>query len=419
MPTSRNHPADEVDAGPWWGLDELLRRSRTAAPHELAGHVAACARSWGARDAVAYLVDLEQHWLVPMVETADVHTCLAALDVDGTMAGRAFQTGRTQAQPVAGRVRTWVPLRDGTERLGVLSVDTDDRAAADAGEGRLPDRLERLAAVTAHLVVSKSLHGDTLVTLRRQGEMGLAAEMQWSLLPPLTCSTTAVSIAAAMEPAYRVAGDTVDYSVGLTHTHVAVFDGMGHGLESAQLASLAVSAYRNARRSGNTLTTIAERIDAALQTVFDGTTFTTAVLARLDTATGLLQWLDAGHPEPLLLRGNKVVRNLHAVPSLPLGLWYADPDAVPILGQEQLEPGDRVLLYTDGVVEGRSPQQEAFGAERLGDLVTRHLAGGLPAAETMRRTVRAVTEHQQGTLADDATLLLLGWPGEVEAATPA
>ena len=81
------------------------------------------------------------------------------------------------------------------------------------------------------------------------------------------------------------------------------------------------------------------------------------------------------------------------------------------VGIEQLEPGDQILLYTDGVVDARSPSGEFFGIDRLADLVIRHLAGGLPAPETMRRVVRELFEHQQGPLIDDASLLLLEWRG--------
>jgi serine phosphatase RsbU (regulator of sigma subunit) len=71
-----------------------------------------------------------------------------------------------------------------------------------------------------------------------------------------------------------------------------------------------------------------------------------------------------------------------------------------------------VLLYTDGVTEARSPEGEFFGEQRLADLLTRNLAAGLPVPETMRRAVRALLEHQQGQLTDDATLLLVEWRGD-------
>lgn len=78
---------------------------------------------------------------------------------------------------------------------------------------------------------------------------------------------------------------------------------------------------------------------------------------------------------------------------------------------ESLQPGDLLLLYTDGVTEARSAAGEFCGIDRLIDLVTRNLAAGLPAPETLRRVIRAVLEHQGDELDDDASLMLVKWRG--------
>jgi serine phosphatase RsbU (regulator of sigma subunit) len=198
---------------------------------------------------------------------------------------------------------------------------------------------------------------------------------------------------------------------------------MGHGLRSAQLAVLAVAAYRNARRTDRSLTKTAQAVDDALLAGFAGDGFTTAVLAELHTDTGRLEWINAGHPEPLLLRDGRLVKTLHAEPAPPLGLGLnpptsgpTDPDDTFAVGAEHLQPGDRVLFYTDGVTEARSPEGELFGVERLVDLLIRNLASALPAPETMRRVVRTLLAHQQGQLSDDATMLLLEWRSGTEDA---
>jgi serine phosphatase RsbU (regulator of sigma subunit) len=229
-----------------------------------------------------------------------------------------------------------------------------------------------------------------------------------------------VTVAGALEPAYEVAGDTLDYAVDAGHAFAAVFDGMGHGVRSSQLATVAVAAYRNARRSGAELVATTAAVHEALLAAFGGAVFTTGTLVDLATDTGLLSWINAGHPNPLLLRDNRWVKTLTCPPTPPLGLRLpADaPRKDFVVCQERLEPGDQVLLYTDGVTEARSPDGEFFGEQRLADLLTRNLAAGLPVPETMRRVVRALLEHQQTQLTDDATLLLLEWRGDRSSLLP-
>jgi serine phosphatase RsbU (regulator of sigma subunit) len=142
--------------------------------------------------------------------------------------------------------------------------------------------------------------------------------------------------------------------------------------------------------------------------------FTTGLLAELDTATGLLRWTSAGHLPPLLLRHGQLVKTLDLQPELPFGvgltpLGGAGSEPEVRVGTEQLEPGDYLLLFTDGVVEARSPEGELFGVPRLTDLMVRNLAAGLSAPETMRRAVTALLDHQAGNLVDDATMLLAQW----------
>jgi len=406
-------------------LDELMQRAHLAAAHDLPRLFERHAAALGVHDAVAYLVDLQQHFLVPFVPPSgpDADEAVSPLAVDSTLAGRAYQQAQSLTRQVDEddeRVRVWLPLLNGIERLGVLAVTAPDRASLERDGAALTARLRLFAAMAAELVMTKTMYGDTLVRLRRSSEMGLAAEMQWSLLPPLSFASSAVTIAGGLEPAYEVAGDSIDYAVDGGVAHFGVFDGMGHGLRSAQLATLSLAAYRNGRRSGRSLRTTAGNIDSAVVSSFGGEAFITSVLAELDTDSGVLTWVNAGHPDPLLLRDGRHIKDLHASPMLPFGLSAAldyTPDVE--LGTEALEPGDIVLLYTDGVVEARSPEGEFFGVERLVDLITRHLASGLAAPETMRRIVHALLEHQQGQLDDDATLLLVEWrPADLAALQP-
>jgi serine phosphatase RsbU (regulator of sigma subunit) len=398
-------------------VDDLLQRAHLAGAHDLPALFQRHAEALGVEDAVTYLVDLQQSALVPFLPPSGPQQDerLTPLGVDSTLAGRAFQQSQPLVQPLdpndpdGTAVRIWLPLLDGTERLGVLAVTAPD-AALLGDDAALLVRLRLFAALAAELVMSKTLYGDTLVRLRRSSQMGLAAEMQWSLLPPLTFSTSSVTVAGALEPAYEVAGDSVDYAVDDAVTRFAVFDGMGHGLRSAQLATLTVAAYRNGRRANRSLTTTAVTMDQAVASAFEGDVFITGVVVELDTDSGTLTWINAGHPSPLLLRDGRLVKELDTEPMLPFGLNDALDTGEEIeLGVEQLEPRDIVLLYTDGVVEARSPGGVFFGVEQLVDLITRHLASGLAAPETMRRISHALLDHQQAQLDDDATLMLVQW----------
>lgn len=403
----------------------FMRGSHLLAPHDLPQHVAHHGEAIGFAQASMYLADLQQQVLVPFLvpgeESSDDRASVLA--IDSTLAGRVFQhvESARQDQP-DGRVRVWTPLLDGSERLGVLAVTVDGDEALDV-DHPVGQRLRLFATLLAELVMSKTLYGDSMVRLRRIADMGLAAEIQWNLLPPLTFASPALSVAAALEPAYEVAGDSVDYSVDPDVARFAVFDGMGHELRSAQLVALTVAAYRNARRANRGLAQTATQMDAAVTEAFDGDGFITALLAELDTVTGRLSWISAGHPSPLLLRHGRLVKTLDVSPMLPFGLGIGQPRDVSResghIGNEQLEPGDSLLLYTDGTVEARSPEGEMFGVDRLVDLITKNLASGLPAAETMRRAVRALLAHQSSALADDATLLLAQWrPDHPETLLP-
>ena len=430
-PTGSAPPLNDAERA----VGDLLDEAHLLAAHQLPALLARHAQRFGLGAAVVYLADLQQDALIPFLgsEGPAVGELVAPLAVDATLAGRAYQHVEVLTQDLpGGGLRVWLPLLDGSERLGVLTATVADPVALTATDGVVMIRLRRLAAVIAQLVMTKTMYGDTIVRLRRRADMGLAAEMQWSLLPPLTFSCHNVTVAAALEPAYEVAGDTVDYAVDSQYARVGVFDGMGHGLRSAQLAVLAVAAYRNARRSERTLTKTASSVDDALVAGFAGDAFTTAVIAELHTDTGRLEWINAGHPEPLLLRDGRLVKTLHVEPAPPLGLGLRgagasghssgqteDHDGSFVVGVEHLEPGDRVLFYTDGVIEARSPAGDFFGVERLVDLLTRNLASALPTPETMRRVVRALLAHQQGQLSDDASLLLLEWrSGQEQALLP-
>ena len=86
---------------------------------------------------------------------------------------------------------------------------------------------------------------------------------------------------------------------------------------------------------------------------------------------------------------------------------------------EQLQPGDRVLMFTDGVDEARDETGAFFGRERLAEFAAREAASGLPAPELVCLLQQRILRHQTGLLQDDATTLVLEWPSRPEAVVPA
>jgi serine phosphatase RsbU (regulator of sigma subunit) len=297
-------------------------------------------------------------------------------------------------------------MLDGVDRLGVVEYVLPPEAVNGELQRHM---LEQYTHLVAELVLSKSSHTDAYEWTRRRRPMALAAEMQWNLLPPLTFSTPRVVISGLLAPAYEVGGDAFDYAVNGSIAHVAVFDSMGHGLGAAQLAGLAVGAYRNARRAGLPLQQKALAIDEALRDQHGGERFVTALLGRLDLDSGAFTWISAGHAAPLLLRDHRVLKTLEMEPCQPLGLLDLAGGEPPLVQQESLQPGDRLLLFTDGVDEARGRDGSFFGMRRLAEFVARHAASGEPTPEVMRRLQHAVLEHQQGQLQDDATTLFVEW----------
>ncbi|MEU7872516.1 PP2C family protein-serine/threonine phosphatase [Dactylosporangium sp. NPDC049140] len=386
------------------GVTEALLRLLTAAhravPEDLPALATEGVRLVGALDADIFLIDYRQSYLVPLT-AVDAPTA-AAVPVEGTLAGRAFAYTELCEAPEDGGYRMWVPLLDGTERLGVIAVHT----AAEPTD-RLRDDCRHIASALAELLMTRRHYGDGVERTRRLEPMQLAAEILWNLLPPLTFVSHAVSVSAILEPCYDVGGDAFDYAINGNVLHVAVFDSVGHGIEASDTTSLAINAYRNARRTGLDLADTCRSIDTWLSARHPGN-WVTALLLELDTVTGLARRISAGHPGELLLRQGKAVKSLPAPTAMPLGLRRL-ADREPEVTQEQLQPGDQLLLYTDGVVEARTADGEFFGLDRLGDYVTRALADRLPAPETMRRLVHAILTHQNDRLQDDATAVLVEW----------
>lgn len=394
---------------------QLLEQAHLVSPEEIADSIAAAARPLGVTGARIYLADLQQRTLRPVAGEGAAE----ALAIDATLAGRAYRTVSAHYSPAdhGSGWQVWLPLIGGIDRLGVLELE-----CGDVSEPMLA-RYRMVASLAGLMVASKSAFSDALAGGRRSGPMALQAELVWGCLVPRTFATHQVLVAAMLEPAYQVGGDAFDYSLAGDCLHVAVFDGVGHDLGAGLIASVAMASCRRTRRAGQTLAQTAANADDAIARHFGDTRFLTALLGELDVTTGQFSWISCGHPPPLLIRAGKVVKELARRPRLPLGLASLEaiasrghqpagglpPGTAAAVHTERLQPRDRLLLYTDGITDGRSAAGIPFGLDRLADYVIRHSHDGISAHETLRRLNHEIVAYQNDRLSDDATIVLVEW----------
>lgn len=378
------------DAAAWdAAIADLLARAKMVQPDELAYEVNLATPAVAAEITI-YLIDHEQMQLWPLPERGKPTP--PPVVVEGTAAGRAFTRIRTQRpEPADVAGRWWIPMIDGSERVGVAEVFPHH---PPADPDLFQTCVERLIGLVGHLVTVKLPYGDSIQQVRRTRPMTPASELLLGLLPPLTFSCPRLVVSAVLEPTYDVGGDAFDYAVDGSTARFMVLDGMGRGLRAGLTTTAAIAAIRAARRAGDDLTALAAAADAVLAEQFPDLRYVTGVLAELDLESGRLRYLNAGHPRPLLIRDGRVVGPLPGGRRMPLGLAETVE-----AGTADLEPGDRLLLWTDGI--GDRPDD-------LIDLVERCVTERRPAPETLRRLAHQVLAGPDRP-DDDATLMLVEW----------
>lgn len=320
--------------------------------------------------------------------------------VDQGEAGLAYQTQATRVGRVQLGWRACVPVTLGGERFGVLDVRVD--AEPRAG---LVAELERVAMALAFALAAAGRATDEVELARRGRPLSLPAEIQWELLPRSALAAPEYVVAGALEPAYDVGGDTFDFAAQPQALAVSVTDAMGHGLQAALLAGLTVAALRNARRRRAGLLEQVDQANRALHAQFGGERFVTGQVLRLDVPGGTGAAVNAGHPLPRLVRGGRV-EPVGLDPDLPLGV---DPETIYRVQPLQLEPGDRLVLLSDGVLEAAPEGGAAYGASRLDEVL--RVSWEVAPYEVARLVVGEVIAHRAGDLADDLTVICLDWRG--------
>jgi serine phosphatase RsbU (regulator of sigma subunit) len=235
---------------------------------------------------------------------------------------------------------------------------------------------------------------------QRSVPLTLAAEIQHRLLPgSYTCEAGQFTLAAWLEPAGNVGGDTFDFAVERDTLHVSITDAMGHEVEAAVLATVLVGALRNARRAGVGLAEQAQRANTGLADHAQRGGFVTGQVARFDVHAGTATIVNAGHPPPLRLRDGRVDRvALDADP--PFGTVRGHAYRVQ---QLPLEPGDRLMFFTDGILERNAATLD------IEALVA--AAAEQHPREAVQHLIQAILQATDGQLEDDATAMCLDWHG--------
>ena len=249
---------------------------------------------------------------------------------------------------------------------------------------------EYLAALSVHAALAienARLHKSALEKERYDREVRLAQDVQRQLQPEKRLRQDGVlDIAGINELCEDATGDYYDLLLELPDDHigVAIGDVSGHGLQAALVMAEARAFLRAFVRTTTELPRAMDLLNDFLVPDMKGGKFISLFAALLDPATGAMQWCNAGHNPPFLIRaGTGEIEKLEATGRI-LGIL---PDAGYEPGRDLwLEPGDVLLLYTDGVTEARDKSEELLGEERLGDML-RRAAGG--TAEEIVTSIRA------------------------------
>ncbi len=275
----------------------------------------------------------------------------------------------------------------------------------DAMQGELATYIERLALTAA-------------ARERAESEMRIAGEIQQALLSHIPLKSDRISVWGEMIPAREAAGDFYDcVSPDNRRLVFLIGDVSGKGVPAAMFMATCLTLFRAHIASFSPdqapedfLAQLISRVDRELSAHNDTMLFVTCQAGLLDTSTGEAVLMSAGHPPPARLMPDGKCFFPDIAPGFVLGMNSADPGA---FIRFRMEPGEALLLYTDGLTEAFSPKDELFGdkralaeLERLAGMDAKGIVGGMFSA------MRKFCDGREQS--DDLALLLVQWkPGAI------
>src|SRR6266851_3072589 len=294
-----------------------------------------------------------------------------------------------------------VPLGVENKVFGIIYADSP------IAEGRFTEDhlkvLTTLASVAAIRVENARLVEARLEQERLEHELQLAMEIQQRFQPTAPPQLFGYELQGISFPCYEIGGDYYDFIKREDgRLVIALGDVSGKGTAAALLMSSLHAAIHAQTGSHDTLVETISAVNRYLAENIPSNRFVTLFYAELDPESGAVSFLNAGHNPPLIVHAAGTVEQL-ASGGLPLGI---KPDAEYREGRTQLQRGDVLCIYSDGVTEAVSPTGEEFGPTRLYEVVSRNIDAY--AAGIRDRIESALTKFAQGTsAADDITLVIV------------
>jgi serine phosphatase RsbU (regulator of sigma subunit) len=288
------------------------------------------------------------------------------------------------------------------ESTGVAGSSTDVLTAVSdplRGRVKLLEEVARSAVEGA-----KVGEGSAPASDRIREEVRLAQELQSSILPSKAPEIPGLAVAHFYRPSSEVGGDFFDfYALGPGRLLVAVGDASGHGLDSSMVSSMMKSALYTHVSAGRSLEESMVEMNRMMCDTVGRRRLMTLALLEIDVAAHRLTWVNAGHVFPLLVSGSDV-RELEQS-SYPLGVRREVDYSVL---EETLQPGDRIVLVTDGCIEALDADGEVYGWDRLGERLRE--IGGADSQAIVDGLAEDFWSHLSGQPAqDDITMVVVAF----------